>query len=417
MRQILRVIVALCAVAALSGGGTVAFADHGSGGSSGSGSGDEHGGQGHQAGDDNGGQNAGDANARHDAGDDRRAKPQPGDDRGVDNGSGKAADNRTADVYTLADPQHGNPEGVAFDKRSGFFFVSATGDGSIYRGRLGDTATPVPVFIPGAAGQSATGLKVAHGKLYAAGASTGTIKVYDVDGGALLATFDTKGGDSSPTFVNDLDVTKRGDIYATDSKRPAIYHLTAEEIAAGTPAPKPIDPADVISTSPEIPFNAAPAAFNLNGIVIGDDRGDDAGRHHGDRHRRHGDRRADKLIVVDSDTGQLFTVKVGRDGNAARKIREIAVAGGPFKGGDGLLIDRGRLLVVQGSNPDDGFPNGVVDFIDVRRGGRDGRLADQRTDSSFQGPSTIARARDRYLVVNPDFATSTPPFTVTALPR
>ena len=36
---------------------------------------------------------------------------------------------------------------------------------------------------------------------------------------------------------------------------------------------------------------------------------------------------------------------------------------------------------------------------------------------SFQGPSTIARARDRYLVVNPDFATSTPPFTVTALPR
>ena len=121
--------------------------------------------------------------------------------------------------------------------------------------------------------------------------------------------------------------------------------------------------------------------------------------------------------MVDSDTGQLFTVKVGRDGNAARKIRELAVDGGPFKGGDGLLIDRGQLLVVQGSNPDDGFPNGVVDFIDLRHGGRDGRLADQRTDASFQGPSTIARARDRYLVVNPDFATSTPPFTVTALPR
>ena len=257
----------------------MAFADHGSGGSSGGGNGEEHSDQEQQAGDDNGGQNAGDDNARHDAGDDRGAKQQPGDDRGVDNGPGKADDNRAADVYTLAEPQHGNPEGVAFDKRSGFFFVSATGDGSIYRGRLGDTATPVPVFIPGVAGQSATGLKVAHGKLYAAGASTGTIKVYDVDSGALLATFDTKGGDSSPTFVNDLDVTKRGDVYATDSKRPAIYHLTAEEIAAGTPAPKPIDPGDVISTSPEIPFNAAPAAFNLNGIVVGDDRGDDAGRH------------------------------------------------------------------------------------------------------------------------------------------
>jgi hypothetical protein len=406
VRQILRVIVALLAVAALTGGGAVAFADHGPGGSSGSGSGigsgsgDEHGGQQHQAGDDN---------ARHDAGDDRGAKPQAGDDHGDNTGPGKD-DNRAADVYTLAEPQHGNPEGVAFDKRSGFFYVSATGDGSIYRGRLGDTATPVPVFIPGAAGQSATGLKVQRGKLYAAGAATGTIKVYDVDSGALLATFDTKGANSSPTFVNDLDVTKRGDVYATDSKRPAIYHLTAEEIAAGTPAAKPIAPADVISTSPEIPFNASPAAFNLNGIVVDDGRGDDHGRHHGDR-------RADKLVMVDTDTGQLFRVKVGKDGNAARKIRELTVDGGPFPGGDGLLVDRGQLLVVQGSNPADGFPNGVVDFIDLRHGGRDGQLADQRTDASFQGPSTIARARDRYLVVNPDFATSTPPFTVTALPR
>jgi Cu-Zn family superoxide dismutase len=363
-------------VAALTGGGAVAFADHGGGGGDVGGSHKEHGGH-------------------HDAG----------------------GEDRTADVYTLAEPQHGNPEGVAFDKRSGFFFVSATGDGSIYRGKLGDTATPVPVFIPGAAGQSATGLKVQRGRLYAAGASTGTIKVYDVASGALLATFDTKGGDSSPTFVNDLDVTQRGDVYATDSKRQAIYHLTAEEIAAGTPTPKPIDPADVISTSPEIPFNAAPSAFNLNGIVVADDRGDDQGRHRGDRHRHQGDRRRDRLIVVDSDTGQLFRVEVGKGGNAARTIRELTVKGGPFKGGDGLLIDRGRLLIVQGANAAAGFPNGVVNFIELRHGGRDGRLDDQRTDDSFQGPSTIARARDRYLVVNPDFATNTPPFTVTALPR
>jgi sugar lactone lactonase YvrE len=377
VRQILRVIVAILAVAALAGGGTVAFADHGPGGgsgsgssgssSSGSGSGEEHG-------------------EHHEAGDDDR---HHGDRDDEDD------DARPADVYTLSEPQHGNPEGVAFDKRSGFFFVSATGDGSIYRGKLGDVATPVPVFIPGAAGQSATGLKVRHGKLYAAGAATGTIKVYDVDSGALLATFDTKGGDSSPTFVNDLDVTKRGDVYATDSKRQAIYHLTAAEIAAGTPAPKPIDPAAVISTSPEIPFNPAPSAFNLNGIVVRE-----SGRHR------------DELIVVNSGTGQLFRVKVGDDG---RRIREVEVKGGPFVGGDGLLIDRGRLLVVQGSTDD--FPQGVVNVIKLRHGGRQGELEDQRTDASFQGPSTIARARDRYLVVNADFATSTPPFTVTALAR
>ncbi len=411
MRQILRVIVAVLAVAALAGGGTVAFADHGSGAGGSSAGGEEHGGQ--QAGDDHG-QDPGD----DDAGDDRGAKPEPGDDHGDGAGRGKLGQARGADVYTLAEPEHGNPEGVAFDRRSGFFFVSATGDGSIYRGRLGDTTTPVPVFIPGAAGQSATGLKVQHGRLYVAGAATGTIKVYDVGSGALLATFDTKGADSSPTFVNDLDVTRRGDVYATDSKRPVIYHLTEQEIAAGTPAPKPIDPADVISTSPEIPFNASPAAFNLNGIVVDDDRGEDQGRHHGDRHGRHGDRRADKLIVVDSDTGQLFRVMVSRDANAARRIRELQVKDhGPFTGGDGLLIDRGDLLVVQGSDPAGGFPDGVVSFLGLRDDGRRARLEDQRTDDSFQGPSTIARARDRYLVVNPDFATATPPFTVTALPR
>jgi sugar lactone lactonase YvrE len=299
-------------------------------------------------------------------------------------------------VYTLAEPQHGNPEGVAFDKRSGSFFVSATGDGAIYRGTLGDTATPVPVFVPGVQGNSATGMKVLRGKLYVAGAATGTVKVYDVDSGNLLATFDTKGGDASPTFVNDLDVTRRGDVYATDSFRQAIYHLPAEEIAAGTPAPKPIDPGDVIATSPEIPFDATAGTFNLNGIVF---------RHDG---------RFDELIVVDTATGGLFRVVVGDD-NTLRRIREIKVKGGPFPGGDGLLVDRGRLLVVQGTTAT--FPKGVVNVVKLRHDDRKGRLEDQRTDDSFQGPSTIARARDQYLVVNPDFATSTPPFTVTGLSR
>jgi sugar lactone lactonase YvrE len=345
VRQAWRIIAAIMAIGALAVGGSGAYADHGPGG-------------GHHD--------------RH----------------------GAAA---AATVYTLAEPQHGNPEGVAFDKRSGFFFVSATGDGSIYRGKLGDTATPVPVFIPGAQGQSATGLKVFDGKLYAAGAATGTIKVYDVDSGALLATFDTKGGNASPTFVNDLDVTRDGDVYATDSFRPVIYHLPAEEIAAGTPAPKPIDPDDVIQTSPEIPFDATAGTFNLNGIVA----------RHG--HGAHGD----ELIVVHSPSGRLFRVKVGEHNE--RRIRDLQVKGGPFPGGDGLLIDRGRLLVVQGRA--DGFPNGVVDVIKLRHDARKGRLDDRRTDASLKGPSTIARARDQYLVVNADFATSTPPFTVTGLAR
>ncbi len=309
---------------------------------------------------------------------------------------------RTTQVYTL-DGDHGNPEGVAFDKRSGNFFVSSAADGSIWRGRLGDTGTPVPVFVTGGTGNAATGMKVSKGKLYVAGASTGTIKVYDIATGALLATFDTKGGSSSPTFVNDLVITRDGDVFATDSFRPALYHLSAAEVAAGTPTPKPIDPADVITTTPDMPFDATAGTFNLNGIV-----------ELGSAHHRH------LLVVVDTNSGRLFLVQV-RDGkNSSRKVAELVVSGGPFKGGDGLLLDGGRLIVVQGSNTAvPGGANGLVDFIQlrVRHHVLSGRLRRQRTDATLRGPSTIARADGRYLVVNADFAQNRKPFTVSGLPR
>jgi hypothetical protein len=61
-------------------------------------------------------------------------------------------------------------------------------------------------------------------------------------------------------------------------------------------------------------------AFNLHGIVS---------RHSG---------RRDALTVVNSKTGQLFVIKVGKDG---RRIKEAKVKGGPFSNRDGLLVDRG----------------------------------------------------------------------------
>jgi Cu-Zn family superoxide dismutase len=322
------------------------------------------------------------------------------DGHGKNSGKGKQGGSKATVVYTL-DGNHGNPEGVAFDKRSGNFFVSSVGDGSIWRGTVGQTSTPVPVFIPGGAGSSATGMKIFRGRLYVSGASTGTIKVYDVKTGTLLATFDTTGGSSAPTFINDLVVTRDGDVFATDSFRQALYHLSAAEIAAGTPAAKPIDPADVINTGPEIPFDSTPNTFNLNGIV---DLG--GGRHN---HR---------LIVVDTATGQLFRVQVRDGANGQRRIAEVKVKGGPFVGGDGLLIDRGRLIVVQGSDPAvPGGANGVVNFINLKHAGLRGRLEKRLTDPTLRGPSTIAAARDEYLVVNPDFAQNRVPFTVSGLQR
>jgi len=48
---------------------------------------------------------------------------------------------------------------------------------------------------------------------------------------------------------------------------------------------------------------------------------------------------------------------------------------------------------------------------------RRGEIKRTRTSALLKGPSTIARARGTYLVVNADFATSTKPFTVAGLPR
>jgi Cu-Zn family superoxide dismutase len=277
-----------------------------------------------------------------------------------------------ARLFTLAPDPAANPEGVAFSKALGAFFVSDTGNGAIYRGTL--SRSTVAPFIPGGAGQSAVGLKVVRGKLYAAGGSTGTITVYDLASKQRVARFDTGAGG----FLNDLVVTRRGDVYVTDSTRPTLWHVTAAQVAAGSGTPQALDVSAVGFAS----------GFNLNGIVADGDR---------------------RLISVQTNTGKLFRIQLSPDGAAIRSID--AVQGVSVPGGDGLLLDGGRLVVVQGGPP------AQVSFVKLRHGDRRGGVRDVRTSPLLKGPSTIARARDLYLVVNADFATSTKPFTVAGLPR
>jgi sugar lactone lactonase YvrE len=266
----------------------------------------------------------------------------------------------------------GNPEGVAFDKRSKAFFVSSTGDGAIYRGTL-DSAT-VTAFIPGATGRSAVGLKVDRGKLYVAGGSTGSITVYDLATKQAVATFQTGSGG----FLNDLVVTGRGDVYVTDSFRPTLWHVTADQVRAGNGTPQALDVTAVGYQS----------GFNLNGIVAKSNK---------------------KLVVVQTNTGKLFRIKLGSKGSAIEEISPVEGVSVP--GGDGMLLDRGKLIVVQGGPP------AQLNFIKLHDGARSGELKRTRTSSILKGPSTIARARDLYLLVNADFDTNTKPFTVAGLPR
>ena len=342
------------------------------------------------------------------------AHDRGGHGKGNGNGNGALAPT----IFTMA-ASHGNPpvvdaspEGVAFDKKSGRFFVSRTGSGAIFSGTL-DNTTLQP-FIEGTGSGSssplATGLKVRNGLLYVAGASTGEIRVYDIANPTKApVVFETGGG-----FINDLDLDSDGNIFATDSTKSFVYMVPAAAVKAGGGAVVPIDLSATITSDP--------AAFNLNGIVV---KGDD------------------ELILVQSNTGQLWRVTFpdnannddnddhGDDNKAhaaqaptpapaalpAPKVEEIKVDGGPLTGGDGLLLDRGRLLVVRGGTDD--HANGAVDVVKLRHHRTRGEVQNEFSDPSFAGPSTIARARNLLLVVNANFAgaATATQFTVTGIAR
>ena len=278
-------------------------------------------------------------------------------------------------VFTLAPDPAGNPEGIAVDNRTKTFYVGVTADGAIYSGNLGsDTLTP---FIAGAAGGSAVGLKVHKGKLYVAGGATGAIKVYDLKTKALVASFDTGAGG----FLNDLVVTSRGDVFVTDSFRPTLWHVTKAQVKAGTGTPQALD------VSGSIAFTAG--AFNLNGIVVKDKK---------------------TLIVVQANTGQLWRIKLAKKLDAIRSIDEIK--GVSLPGGDGMILDRGKLVVVQGG----AAPQ--LHFVKLKNGARKARDAGTQTSANLHGSSTVARLGKFYLVVNADFANAaSPPFTVAGLVR
>jgi len=228
----------------------------------------------------------------------------------------------------------------------------------------------VTEFIPGAPGKSAVGMKIRGGKLYVAGGATGKISVYSLRTKELLATFDTGPGG----FLNDLVVTGKG-VFVTDSFRPMLWRVTNAQVRAGSGTPQ------AIPVGPEIAYTAG---FNVNGIVA----------------------RGRELIVVQSSTGKLFRIGI-RKGGATREIHQIA--SDPVFG-DGMLLDRGRLIVVQGS------PAALL-FLKLKHHASSAKLVATQTDPTLRGPSTVARARHLYLVVNADFATSTTPFTVSGLPR
>jgi hypothetical protein len=79
-------------------------------------------------------------------------------------------------------------------------------------------------------------------------------------------------------------------------------------------------------------------------------------------------------------------------------------------GGDGMIVDNGKLIVVRGDPAN-------ITFLELNSERSKARIVNVVTDPTLRGSSTVAAARQRYLVVNADFGTSTQPFTVSGLSR
>jgi outer membrane protein assembly factor BamB len=271
------------------------------------------------------------------------------------------------------------PEGVAYQPTTGNFFVSSTTDGSILRGNvMVSAATP---FIAGGGIQfSAIGVKVDDaGRLIVAGGVTGEVRVYDASTGEPIRTFTTGAGG----FLNDIAVSKNGDLFVTDSFRPVLWRIPAAELESGAPAAAEAW-LDLTGTIPYVP-----GEFNVNGIVA-----TESGKH---------------LIVSQAFTGELFRIAV-----ATKAVAKIDL-GGEAVAGDGLAL-LGRILYA-------GEPF-LHQIAKVSLSGdlTTGTVLSRTTDPSFLTPTTVAVAAGRLLVVNSQFerlfAGLPPilPFTISSIP-
>ncbi len=302
----------------------------------------------------------------------------------ADHGHGKQKGHRP-DVIQL--PQNFNPEGIATAKRH-TFFVGSRVTGAIYRGSLrsgeGDILVEGGPEVMGD-DRAATGLKVdRYGRLFASGADSKHIRVYDARTGAELRDYSV-GADAG--FINDVIVTKRG-AYFTDSNNPWLYFIPFGEHGALGDLERITLSGDYVNE----------AGFNANGIVAA--------------------RGGKSLIVVKSNTGELFDVDAPT--GVADRI-EVTGGDGELINADGMLLKGRKLYVVE--NRDDPDPAaegvGVISVVKLRRNLSAGRIARTITSERFQVPTTMARSGGRNYVVNAKFGLPNPDgsFEVVKVPK
>jgi hypothetical protein len=242
---------------------------------------------------------------------------------------------------TIALPDEFRPEGIGSGPKS-TFYVGSIPQGSVYRGsyRTGEGE----VLVPPHPGRNHIGLKVdaRHDLLFVAGGESKGIYVYDAETGADVAAFSLP----DAGFINDVVLTKHG-AYFTDSLVQRLYRVTIGR-HGGVSEP------EIIPITGDFVYEAG---FNANGIEATRD--------------------GDRLIVVQSNTGELFSIKP----HSGRS--EQIELDGPLTNGDGLLLDDDELYVVRNRL-------NTIAVVDLDRDLDEGEIEEELTDPLLDVPTTIA---------------------------
>lgn len=257
------------------------------------------------------------------------------------------------------------PEGIDIGPPARFY-VGSIPTGAIYRGSL--LTGRGAVLVRGRPGRQAIGVDVDHRqRLFVAGGPTGKAWVYDARTGADLRELVLT--TQSPTFVNDVVVTRHG-AYFTDSNRQVLYKLPLG------PGGRLGDAAEELPLTGDVRFTAG---FNANGIDAAPD--------------------GKTLVIVQSNTGKLFTVDA-----SSGVTDEIELGGAALTAGDGILLD-GRVLYVVRNQLN------RIAVVQLAPDLRSGRLVREVSNPDFAVPTTVAELGARLYVVNARFGTPVTPST------
>ena len=278
-------------------------------------------------------------------------------------------------LHTFLDSANVYPESVTVDQSSGTFFVGSVKEGTIYRGRI--SRPTLEVFSPGGAdGRTiATGMFFANNRLVVVGRQTGLIFVYNTKTGRLISKL-SNGLRTGQTFLNDTTFAPDGSAYVTDSVNPVLYR-----VAPTRSGQYELQEFLKFEGTPVIYVNVPGAAgINVNGIVATSD-----GRY---------------LIIGKRNENMLFRVDL-----KSREIVAVNMPAGMLNTPDGLFLDGNTLYVAQN------LPKSIA-VVKLSSDFSQAELERTINHPTFAFPTSVARYKNRLLVVSSQFDTAGSPAAV-----